>query len=176
MTKKSLPAALEAKNASDFDQLTQDLQKALSKIESDRRLKPTQGVLCRLAGCSRGTLYNRGWVTSKLQEIKEGRKKADEAIAEAKNAVTRKRGQPELSETEQLEEQLKLSRDEVARLHDQNAILREQLDATKQLLTEIAARSKNTRYDVTPSRPKPTTEKVVPIRESAQAKTGPSKK
>ena len=60
MSDKSRNAALVAKNASDFDAMTQAIEDALKKIERDRRIKPTQGSLAKLVGCSRGTLNNRG--------------------------------------------------------------------------------------------------------------------
>lgn len=177
MTEKSRPDALVAKNQSDFDAMTHAVKSALKKIESDRRLKPTQATLAKLAGCTRGTLNNRGWPLTALIAIKTARrqKQESERLSEPKATVA----EPE-SEVDRLEKQLQLSRDENARLHDKNELLRKELQQAKDLLAEVTRLTRNTRQDATPSKPAPASGQVVTFREKAVAKsgqgTGPSRR
>lgn len=176
MTEKSRPEALIAKNASDFDQLTKAIEDALRKIESDRRLKPTQAVLAKLAGCTRGTFNNRGWPLTKLAELKHARKKKQESSRTEKVEVEAGASVTD-SEVDTLRNQLQLSRTENSRLHDKNVELATELKQAKDLLAEVTRLTKNTRHDVTPSQPKRSPAQVVPLRERAVAKSdaGPSK-
>ena len=122
MTSKSLPEALVASNASDFDAMTQAIEDALRKIERDHRLKPTQQALAKLVGCARGTLNNRGWPLTRLADIKRAREqKQAEKSAEPKDNAAKAE-----SETEKLKNQLQLSRTENARLHAKNELLRKE--------------------------------------------------
>ncbi|WP_046060263.1 hypothetical protein [Paracidovorax citrulli] len=167
MTNKSRPDALAAKNASDFDAMTQAIEDALEKIERDSRIKSTQGSLAKLVGCSRGTLNNRGWPLSKLGDIKRAREQREaEKSAEPKKAASKAE-----SETDRLNNQLQLSRTENARLHAKNELLRKELQQAKDLLAEVTRLSRNTRLDATPSRSKGSPTKVVPLRERAVAKS-----
>lgn len=175
MTDKSRPDALVTKNASDFDAMTQAIEDALEKIERDSRIKPTQGSLAKLVGCSRSTLNNRGWPLSKLRDIKRAREQQREA---KKSADRKKVAVKTESETDRLNNQLQLSRTENARLHAKNELLRKELQQAKDLLTEVTRLTRNTSLDATPSRSKVSPTKVVPLWDRAVAKSdkGPSKR
>ena len=170
MTEKSRPEALVAKNASDFDQLTEAIKDALKKIEGDRRLKPTQEVLAKLAGCTRGTLNNRGWPLTELDAVKQARKKKRES-AQTERADVKAGASESDSEVETLRRQLQFSRTENSRLHDKNVELATELKQAKDLLAEVTRLTKNTRHDVTPSQPKRSPAQVVSLRERAVAKS-----
>ncbi|WP_416400272.1 hypothetical protein [Alicycliphilus denitrificans] len=173
MTYKSLPEALVARNASDFDAMTQAIEDALRKIERDHRLKPTQQALAKLVGCARGTLNNRGWPLTRLADIKRAREqKQAEKSAEPKDNAAKAE-----SETEKLKNQLQLSRTENARLHAKNELLRKELLQAKDLLAEVTRLCKNSRQHVSPSQAQRSPARVVPLRELATAKSdsGPSK-
>ncbi|MDO9437710.1 hypothetical protein [Hydrogenophaga sp.] len=174
MTSKSLPEALVASNASDFDAMTQAINDALKKMERDHRLKPTQEALAKLVGCARGTLKNRGWPLTSLADIKTAREhKRAEQLAKPKVVAAKTE-----SETEKLENQLQLSRTENARLHAKIELLRRELQQAKDLLAEVTRLSKNSRQDVSPSQAQRSPAKVVLLREVATAKPddGPSKR
>lgn len=175
MTNKSRPDGLVAKQASDFDAMTQAIEDALKRIELDRRIKPTQEALKKLVGCSRGTLRNRGWPLTQLGDIKTAREQKRDAdkTEQPKPAAAKAE-----SETDRLKNQLQLSRTENARLHAKNELLRKELQQTKDLLAEVTRLTRNTRLDATPSRSKGSPAKVVPLRERAVAKSdeGPSKR
>ncbi|WP_312524930.1 hypothetical protein [Comamonas sp.] len=175
MSGESRNAALVAKNASDFDAMTQAIDDALKKIERDRRIKPTQGVLAKLVGCSRGTLNNRGWPLTKLGEIKRAREQQREADKSAEPKIVAAQAE---SESDRLNNQLQLSRTENARLHAKNELLRKELQQTKDLLAEVTRLTRNSRLDATPSRSKGSPANVVPLRKGAVAKSdeGPSKR
>lgn len=166
MTDKSRPDALVAKNASDFDAMTQAIEDALKKIERDRRIKPTQSSLAKLVGCSRGTLNNRGWPLTKLSDIKRAREQKREA---GKSGAPKVVSEKVESEADTLKGQLRLSRTENARLHAKNELLCKELQQTKDLLAEVTRLTKNTRLDATPSRSKRLPAKVVPLRERVVA-------
>jgi len=168
MTGKSRPDALVAKNASDFDAMTQAIEEALNKIERDRRLKPTQTSLAKLAGCTRGTLNNRGWPLTRLSDIKRVRNQKREAEKSTEQKVAAAKAE---LETSKLKKQLQLSRTENARLHAKNELFRKDLQQAKDLLAEVMRLTKNSRQDVTPSQPKRSSAKVVPLREVAVAKS-----
>lgn len=74
MTTSGIPPALQEKNEQEFVEVTRRIQEALARIESDTTLKATQGVLAKLADCSRGTLNNRKWPLDHLRKIKATRK------------------------------------------------------------------------------------------------------
>lgn len=175
MTNKSLPEGLVARKASDFDAMTQAIEDALEKIERDRRIKPTQEALRKLVGCSRGTLNNREWPLTELRKIKLAREQQREAEKSVEPEMVAAKAE---SETDRLNNQLQLSRTENARLHAKNELLRKELQQTKDLLAEVTRLTRNTRLDATPSRSKGSPAKVVPLRESAVAKSdkGPSKR
>ncbi|MFC4927917.1 MULTISPECIES: hypothetical protein [Delftia] len=175
MTGKSRPDALLAKNARRFDAMTQAIEDALKKIESDRRLKTTEESLAELVGCSRGTLRNRGWPLTQLGDIKTAREQKRDADKSEQPKPAAAKAE---SETDRLKNQLQLSRTENARLHAKNELLRKELQQTKDLLAEVTRLTRNTRLDATPSRSKGSPAKVVPLRERAAAKSdeGPSKR
>ena len=168
MTEKSRPDALVAKNASDFDAMTQAIEKALNKIERDRRLKPTQESLAKLAGCTRGTLNNRAWPLTRLADIKRAR--ARERKGEKSTEPKAVAAKAEL-EADKLKNQLQLSRTENSKLHAKNELLRKELQQTKDLLAEVTRLTKNARLDATPSQPKRSTAKVVALRKSVVTKS-----
>jgi hypothetical protein len=175
MTDKARPDALVAKNASDFDAMTQAIEEALKKIERDRRLKPTQQALAKLVGCARGTLNNRGWPLTRLLDIKRERELKRETGRSAEPKVVAAKA---ASEMDILKNQLQLSRTENARLHASYELLRRQLQQAQDLLTEVARLSENNRHDLTQSQPERSPAKVVRLREVDTTKSdgGPSKR
>lgn len=176
MTEKLRPDALVAKNASDFDAMTEAIETALKKIEGDRRLKPIQATLAKLANCTRGTLNNRQWPLVRLQEIKTARKKELGAKRPPESTESAAKLESEMDELKRL---LQLSRTENARLHDKNEELAKALQQSKDLLAEVARHTRNSRQDATPSKPRSSAVKVVPFREKAVTKSeqepGPSR-
>lgn len=175
MTDRSLPDALVAKNARDFDAMTQAIDEALRKIERDRRIKPSQATLAKLANCTRGTLNNRGWPLARLLDIKRERERnrAAEKSVEPKSCASKVE-----SEIDKLKNQLQLSRTENSRLHAKNEQLGKDLQQAKDLLAEVTRLTSNTRQDSTPSQPNHSPATVVPLRKRVVAKTdtGPHQK
>lgn len=108
MATRTLPSALDEKNASDFAEITKRIHDALEKIRQTPKLKPSQAVLATLAQCSRGTLNNRKWPLEELLVIKEKRKAQKAAVAMTIPAVVR-----EESRIEQLNAQLYKNREEL---------------------------------------------------------------
>lgn len=172
MTEKSRPDALVAKNASDFEAMTQSIEDALKKIEKDRRIKPTQASLAKLSGCTRGTLNNRGWPLTRLGAIKRAREKqkTERWVRQKEISIEAE------SEVDRLKSQLQLSRTENARLHAKNELLRKELQQAKDLLAEVTRLTRNTQHDATPSHSKRSVAKVVPLgkRTVDKSERGPS--
>jgi len=67
------PAPYDEKNAADYHELSLRIATALETLEHDETIPATQTALTQLAGCSRGTLRNRGWPLDRLKLIKEKR-------------------------------------------------------------------------------------------------------
>ena len=174
MTKKSRPDDLLDKNAGDFDALTQAIEDALKKIKGDLRLKPTRERLSELAGCSRSTLNNRSWPLTKLDEIICARR-TEQAQRLAEQKVSDSGELESESEVKKLQKQLKLNRTDNARLQDKNDELRKELQQARELLAEVTKLTRNTRQDATPSKPKPSAGKVVPLHDKAAALPEPGK-
>lgn len=110
MNKSESPRALsfDERNEEDFAEITRRIHVALEKLSTDRRLKRTQANLAKLAGCSRGTLRNRGWPLEKLATFKNETKEALSAAAKQEQQIA-----VEKSPVEILEERLTKNRDEL---------------------------------------------------------------
>ncbi len=65
--------AYDEANQQQYDDHTKIINAALYKIESNPELKPTIAQLVKLTGLHRNTISNRGWPSSRLNEIKEDR-------------------------------------------------------------------------------------------------------
>lgn len=72
-----MPPALEEKNAQDFQDVTNRIWEAIEKISLNKRYKPSQEVLAKLASVSRGTINNRKWPLDELKKIKAKRSQAE---------------------------------------------------------------------------------------------------
>ncbi|VTU32034.1 hypothetical protein [Variovorax sp. RA8] len=141
MSKTTLPTPLVERNERDYDELSVRIEAALKKLETDHRLKLTQETFRRLAGCSRGTLYNRGAI-AKFEALKAARRTAKTELASANASKTAgsAAGQVEASETEveRLERMLADSREEVGRWRDECKELRTKLEQAMNLLKTVS--------------------------------------
>lgn len=72
--KKQKLLPFDARNEADYYKLTDQIESALQKIESDGRIPATQNKLADLAKCSRKTLNNRKYPIERLNQIKTDRK------------------------------------------------------------------------------------------------------
>lgn len=140
MKESRLPDALVAKNSIEFEKTTQSIKKALATIESNLKLKPTQSLLAKLAGCTRGTLNNRIWPNTELNRIKSERQIS--LLPDSKSPTVSDKQETEI---EKLKAQINLCRTENARLHELNELIKKDLKQTQELLAEIIKQSNNPR-------------------------------
>ncbi len=146
MERRGRPPELEARNHADFIALGEKIEQALLRIEKDRRLSATQVSLSKLAGCTRGTLKNRGWPLLRLKDIKEARRSpGKKSGADCSN--------DNRASSPSLEESLQLSRDEVLRWMDKYESVSAELQSVKQLLADVVAALESSAQD--PRRPSP---------------------
>jgi hypothetical protein len=90
--------AYDQKNRDDYDANTLLLEKALSDIKGNKRLKVTVAQLSEMTGIHRNTISNRVWPGQKLKQIREARKTKEKSLEEqvrlstndAKNALEAK--------------------------------------------------------------------------------------
>lgn len=66
--------AYDKKNSDDYEENTFLLKKALSDIESNKKLKATIAQLSAMSGVHRNTISNRVWPVQELNKIKSIRK------------------------------------------------------------------------------------------------------
>lgn len=66
--------AYDKKNSDDYEENTSLLKKALSDIESNKKLKATIAQLSAMSGVHRNTISNRVWPVQELNKIKSMRK------------------------------------------------------------------------------------------------------
>lgn len=134
MEKPGRPDELTAQNEADFIAMKSRIQAALKTLRNDRKLKPTGDVLCDLANCSRGTLYNHRWSITELKAIRDERKPA-------------KTGKPSSSPSkpmfvdensvEGLQERLRLSRDTVGVWKRKYDIAQEKLSSATSMIDSL---------------------------------------
>lgn len=74
---KVITFPFEEKNEKDFIEITEQINKALEKIEKDISIPATEMQLAKLSKVSRGTLRNRIWPIDRLKQIKLERKKVN---------------------------------------------------------------------------------------------------
>ncbi|ATC81447.1 hypothetical protein [Pseudoalteromonas agarivorans] len=81
MTEKSY----DQKNSEDYEANTAELNTALNKIESNKKLKATITALSKMTGIHRNTITNRGWPAERLKKIKEARNKFEQEQQQLKS-------------------------------------------------------------------------------------------
>ena len=74
--------AYDQKNRDDYDANTLLLEKALSDIKGNKRLKVTVAQLSEMTGIHRNTISNRVWPGQKLKQIREARKTKEKSLEE----------------------------------------------------------------------------------------------
>ncbi|WP_298810266.1 hypothetical protein [uncultured Psychrobacter sp.] len=74
--------AYDQKNRDDYDANTLLLEKALSDIKCNKRLKVTVAQLSEMTGIHRNTISNRVWPGQKLKQIREARKTKEKSLEE----------------------------------------------------------------------------------------------
>jgi len=74
--------AYDKKNNDDYEANTSLLKKAISDIESNKKLKATIAQLSEMCGVHRNTISNRVWPVQELARIKSNRKAREKANKE----------------------------------------------------------------------------------------------
>lgn len=74
--------AYDQKNSDDYDANTLLLEKALSDIKGNKRLKATVAQLSEMTGIHRNTISNRVWPVQELKQIRDSRKTEDKSRKE----------------------------------------------------------------------------------------------
>jgi hypothetical protein len=124
------PAPYDAQNALDFREMTKRIAGALEAIERDPSIPATQKELAKRAGCSRVTLWNRGWPIERLDSIKVKRKESSRPKPKRITLEHRKSVEVHIEDKEKLLEQLRKSRTEAAVWFDK---FQEERDAKNRL-------------------------------------------
>tara|TARA_B100001179_G_scaffold204128_1_gene166684 strand:+ start:6643 stop:7155 length:513 start_codon:yes stop_codon:yes gene_type:complete len=74
--------AYDQKNRDDYDANTLLLEKALSDIKGNKRLKVTVAQLSEMTGIHRNTISNRVWPVQELKQIRDSRKTEEKSRKE----------------------------------------------------------------------------------------------
>ncbi|WP_201580098.1 hypothetical protein [Psychrobacter sp. Pi2-52] len=74
--------AYDQKNSDDYDANTLLLEKALSDIKGNKRLKATVAQLSEMTGIHRNTISNRVWPVQELKQIRDSRKTEEKSRKE----------------------------------------------------------------------------------------------
>ena len=74
--------AYDQKNSDDYDANTLLLEKALSDIRGNKRLKATVAQLSEMTGIHRNTISNRVWPVQELKQIRDSRKTEEKSRKE----------------------------------------------------------------------------------------------
>ena len=151
-----VPKRATERNEQKYKENDQSIKAALDRLRQDRRLKPTQASLARLAKCSRGTINNRQWALTELKEIKAGRRQASRGKQRAANQT--------IPTEADMKSQLAAARDETARwkaLYDE---IRDKLNHISKINEQLRSRqapvdsrrkNKPKLHTVTPLKAKP---------------------
>lgn len=75
----------DQKNSEDYEVNTAELNDALDKIESNKKLKATITELSKMTGIHRNTISNRIWPVKRLKKIKEARNKFEQEHQQLKS-------------------------------------------------------------------------------------------
>ena len=74
--------AYDQKNSDDYDANTLLLEKALSNIKGNKRLKVTVAQLSEMTGIHRNTISNRVWPVQELKQIRDSRRTEEKSRKE----------------------------------------------------------------------------------------------
>ena len=74
--------AYDQKNSDDYDANTLLLEKALSDIKGNKRLKATVAQLSEMTGIHRNTISNRVWPVQELKQIRDSRRTEEKSRKE----------------------------------------------------------------------------------------------
>ena len=107
-------APYDKRNEADFQEVTENIEAALTLLERDPSIPATEANLAKRAKCSRGTLRHRKWPLQRLKAIKHGPEHVEDDTPIKITREHLKTVEVHIEEKKQLSKKLDDSRSETA--------------------------------------------------------------